>query len=122
MSEQETTISEAVPISGLPPGEIRFNLVGKTEPVLKFCPNGEIYIHGRLATSDKEVVDGMRSFLHGLPFYQETVDLKAKLALAIRAIECIREADPRPDLSHHKYVTGFDFVNQQCDEVLKKLK
>lgn len=33
------------------------------EEVLKFCPNGDIYIWGRLAENDKEVVQGMRDFL-----------------------------------------------------------
>lgn len=109
-------------IQECPPGEIRFNLKGQEEPMLKFCPNGEIYIHGRLAETDKEVVEGMRAFLHNLNFYKEMTEAKEKLALAVRAIECIRNADPRPDLSHHKYTSAFDFVNQQCDEALEKLK
>lgn len=35
---------------------------GATE-VLKFCENGDIFIHGKLAENDKEVVEGMRKFL-----------------------------------------------------------
>ena len=33
------------------------------EEALKFCPEGEVFIWGRLAENDKEIVDGMRQFL-----------------------------------------------------------
>ena len=38
---------------------------GGTE-VLKFCENGDIYIHGRLAENDKEVVERLREFLQSV--------------------------------------------------------
>jgi hypothetical protein len=31
--------------------------------MLKLCPNGDIFVHGRLADNDKEVVDALREFL-----------------------------------------------------------
>lgn len=31
--------------------------------VIKLCPNGDIYVNGRLASNDLEVVAGMRQFL-----------------------------------------------------------
>ncbi len=34
-----------------------------TKEVLKFCANGDIYVNGKLATNDLEVVNGMRLFL-----------------------------------------------------------
>ncbi len=45
---------------------IQFN-ASNAEPIIKLCDNGDIYIKGRLAENDKEVVDAMREFLklHG---------------------------------------------------------
>lgn len=36
-----------------------------TKEILKFCENGDIFIKGKLAENDKEVVEGMREFLRG---------------------------------------------------------
>lgn len=36
--------------------------VGDNE-VLRLEPNGDIYVHGRLADNDKLVVDGLREFI-----------------------------------------------------------
>lgn len=47
----------------IPENEIRFTMDSLPEPVLQFRPNGEIYVHGRLAATDQAVVDGMRDFL-----------------------------------------------------------
>lgn len=33
------------------------------EEILRLCDNGDIFVHGRLADSDKAVVDGLREFL-----------------------------------------------------------
>jgi hypothetical protein len=40
-------------------------LTGKDgEEVLRFETNGDIFVHGKLVESDKEVVDGFRYFLN----------------------------------------------------------
>lgn len=41
---------------------IKFFVNGNTE-MLRLDPNGDIYIKGRLAENDLEVVNGMRDFL-----------------------------------------------------------
>jgi hypothetical protein len=33
------------------------------QEILKLCENGDIFVKGRLAENDKEVVDAMREFL-----------------------------------------------------------
>lgn len=33
------------------------------EEVMKFCPNGDIYVRGKLTTNDMEVVNGIKEFL-----------------------------------------------------------
>jgi hypothetical protein len=33
------------------------------EEILRLCDNGDIFVHGRHAESDKAVVDGLREFL-----------------------------------------------------------
>lgn len=44
--------------------ELVFNDSGnKIIEIIKFCENGDIFINGRLAENDKEVVDAMREFL-----------------------------------------------------------
>lgn len=40
------------------------------EEVLKFCTNGDIFIYGKLADNDKEVVDGFKHFLQGQGLYK----------------------------------------------------
>lgn len=49
--------------SDLEPNIIQFYTNHGATEVLKFCPNGDIYIYGRLAENDKEVVEGLRKFL-----------------------------------------------------------
>jgi hypothetical protein len=34
-----------------------------TEPFIKLCENGDIFVKGKLIENDKEVVDAMREFL-----------------------------------------------------------
>lgn len=46
----------------LEPDVVFFNKVDEI-PTLKLCPNGDIFVKGRLADNDKEVVDAMREFL-----------------------------------------------------------
>lgn len=36
---------------------------GKDEDIMVLRPNGDILIHGKLVENDKEVVEGMRTFL-----------------------------------------------------------
>jgi hypothetical protein len=47
-----------------PPENIR-KATGSDAPIeiLRLCPNGDIYVHGRLTANDKDVVDGMRELL-----------------------------------------------------------
>jgi flagellar hook protein FlgE len=51
------TISAA----NLAPNTITFNT--HNEPILELRPNGDIYVQGRLAANDMEVVSAMRRFL-----------------------------------------------------------
>lgn len=39
---------------------------------------------------------------------------------AQRVLFCIKQADPRPDLSCHKHLSAFDFINEQADKWLAK--
>lgn len=39
-----------------------------TNEILKLCENGDIFVKGRLAENDKEVVDALREFLKGQGF------------------------------------------------------
>jgi hypothetical protein len=38
------------------------------QEILKLCENGDIFVKGRLAENDKEVVDALREFLKGQGF------------------------------------------------------
>jgi len=42
---------------------ISFNLKSQVHPILSFRENGDIYVKGRLAENDKEVVNALREFL-----------------------------------------------------------
>jgi hypothetical protein len=55
------TILKLIPKSDLEPNSILFSCEGKE--MLKLCPNGDIFVHGRLADNDKEVVDALRKLL-----------------------------------------------------------
>lgn len=38
--------------------------IGAPQPaILELCPNGDIFVNGRLAENDKQVVEAMRQFL-----------------------------------------------------------
>jgi hypothetical protein len=41
------------------------------EEILKLCENGDIFVKGKLAENDKEVVDALREFLNSLGFYKK---------------------------------------------------
>lgn len=47
----------------LPPPDIIFQGNSESEPILKLCANGDIYVHGRIVSNDIEVVTGLREFL-----------------------------------------------------------
>jgi hypothetical protein len=49
------------PKSDLEPDTVCFS--NERKEMLKLCPNGDIFVHGRLADNDKEVVDALREFL-----------------------------------------------------------
>jgi len=38
------------------------------QEILKLCQNGDIFVKGKLAENDKEVVDALREFLKGQGF------------------------------------------------------
>lgn len=40
----------------------------QNQEILKLCENGDIFVKGRLAENDKEVVDAFREFLKGQGF------------------------------------------------------
>jgi len=54
-------ILKLIPKSDLEPNAIYFS--NERKEMLKLCPNGDIFVHGRLADNDKEVVDALREFL-----------------------------------------------------------
>ena len=47
--------------SDLQPYTVLFS--NERKEMLKLCPNGDIFVHGRLADNDKQVVDALRDFL-----------------------------------------------------------
>jgi hypothetical protein len=49
--------------SDIEPSTIIFHTGNETEPILKLCQNGDIFIKGKLVVNDLEVVEGMREFL-----------------------------------------------------------
>lgn len=40
----------------------------ENQEILKLCQNGDIFVKGRLAENDKEVVDALKDFLKGQGF------------------------------------------------------
>jgi hypothetical protein len=40
----------------------------QNQEILKLCENGDIFVKGKLAENDKEVVDALREFLKGQGF------------------------------------------------------
>jgi len=41
---------------------------GENKEILKICENGDIFVKGKLAENDKEVVNALREFLKGQGF------------------------------------------------------
>ena len=54
------------PASDMEPNTITFHTGDETEPILKLCQNGDIFIKGKLVENDLEVVEGMRKFLENV--------------------------------------------------------
>jgi len=50
-----------ITLGSLEEGEMVFSV--KSGEVLRFKPNGDIYVRGRLVENDKEVVEALRIFL-----------------------------------------------------------
>lgn len=43
---------------------ISFNFENEPTPILELCPNGDIFVKGKLVKNDIEVVEGMREFIN----------------------------------------------------------
>ena len=54
------------PASDLEPNTITFHTGDETEPIIKLCQNGDIFVKGKLVENDLEVVEGMRKFLENV--------------------------------------------------------
>jgi hypothetical protein len=46
-----------------PVNNLVFRSVQPSVEILKLCPNGDIFVKGKLVENDKEVVDALREFL-----------------------------------------------------------
>jgi hypothetical protein len=71
--------------------------------LMRIDPDGNVYVHGRLVTSDAEIAEGMRAIVMG-----EVAPLRARLAVAERVVALTRRLsaayDQRaevPDGSHN---------------------
>lgn len=60
MSDENNTLK--VDASKVSPSLLQFN-GHEGKEILKFMPNGDVFIYGRLATNDMEIVEGIRTFL-----------------------------------------------------------
>jgi hypothetical protein len=54
------------PASDIDVNTIIFHIGNETEPIIKLCQNGDIFIKGKLVENDLEVVEGMRKFLENV--------------------------------------------------------
>jgi hypothetical protein len=54
------------PASDIEPNTLIFHSGNETEPTIKLCQNGDIFIKGKLVENDLEVVEGMRKFLENV--------------------------------------------------------
>ncbi len=59
---EEITIKQ----SYLESNTISFITADETEPIIKLCQNGDIFVKGKLVENDLEVVEGMRKFLENV--------------------------------------------------------
>jgi hypothetical protein len=63
MSKEITNIVELVSDFTPEANTIVFSNKNIDEPILKLCENGDIFVHGRLADTDVEVVNALRDFI-----------------------------------------------------------
>ena len=52
-----------IDLENIKPNEIIFHVSGSETPILRLCRDGDIYIRGKLAENDKEIVGAMREYL-----------------------------------------------------------
>jgi hypothetical protein len=57
------------PASDIDANTITFHTGDETEPIIKLCQNGDIFVKGKLVENDLEVVEGMRKFLENVKTY-----------------------------------------------------
>lgn len=57
-----------VEFKNLEKNTIFFSKDKKGGEILKLCPNGDIFVKGRLAENDKEVVDALKEWLNSQGF------------------------------------------------------
>jgi hypothetical protein len=63
MEEAESYPGKSLSVSGHIPSSILQMNGAQGKEMLKFMPNGDVFIHGRLAANDMEIVEGIREFL-----------------------------------------------------------
>ncbi len=60
-------------------GDIPANLLqfngNQGQEILKFMPNGDVFVYGRLAINDMEIVEGIRAFLKDSGYIKPVVDI-----------------------------------------------
>ena len=64
MGKEITDIVELVSDKLPEANAIVFSNKNIDEPILKLCENGDIFVHGRLADTDIEVVNALRDFIN----------------------------------------------------------
>lgn len=60
-----------------------FALQAASREIMRFEPNGDIYIRGKLIENDRDVVEGMRRFLKGEPFDALPADAKENRIITV---------------------------------------
>lgn len=45
------------------PNTITFKTGGESDPIIKLCPNGDIFVKGKLVENDAVLVEGLREYL-----------------------------------------------------------
>lgn len=79
------------------------------EEVLRFEPNGDIYVRGKLTENDKEVVEGLREFLSSW-----TASKKLRIDIVALAQQVTRDYDR----GHSKQVDeGREAIRRLCREL-----
>jgi hypothetical protein len=47
----------------------------QNKEMLKFMPNGDVFVYGRLATNDMDIVEGIKAFLKDSGYMKPLVDI-----------------------------------------------